>query len=80
MPYTYSNLNEINSIYKTRATTATYDMLYKQALEFTKLFNTQDTHRQVLIAADIVWSYFQDKFATCHCPIFYARPGMVKVR
>ena len=38
MPYTYSNLNEINSIYKTRATTATYDTLYKQALEFTKLF------------------------------------------
>lgn len=26
MPYAYSNLNEINSIYKTRATTATYDM------------------------------------------------------
>jgi hypothetical protein len=76
LPYLYSNLEEINSCHVVRATTiSTYDTLYKQALSFVKLFTTQDKSRQVLIAADVIWSYFQDKFATCHYPSIYAKPG-----
>jgi hypothetical protein len=76
LPYAYANLDEINSCYLARATlSTTYDMLYRQALSFVKLFTTQDNSRQALIAVDIVWSYFQDKFATCHYPSVYARPG-----
>lgn len=75
LPYTYANLDEINSYYHRRTKSATYDTLYQQALSFVKLFVTQDIQRQVLIAADIIWSYFQDKFATCHYPSVYAKPG-----
>ena len=29
-------------------------------------YNDQDKHKLILLAADIIWSYFQDKFSTTH--------------
>ena len=42
------------------------DTLYRKALGIVKLFNDQDEYKQNVIAIDLVWSYFQDKFGTTH--------------
>ena len=62
------------------ATTAPYDTLYQQALEFTKLFNTQDTHRQVLIAVDSVGHVSRINLPHVIILAFMLDLEMVKVR
>jgi hypothetical protein len=42
------------------------DSLYQKSKPIVKKYNDQDDYKLVLIAADIVWSYFQDKFSTTH--------------
>jgi hypothetical protein len=44
----------------------TIDSLFNSALSFIKLYNDQDEHKQILLAADLILSYFQDKFGTTH--------------
>ena len=43
-----------------------FDSLYNRAKYFVQEYNDQDPHKQILLACDIVWSYFQDKFSTTH--------------
>jgi hypothetical protein len=63
-PYEFTT--EELSDYIKRAMKANMGSLYQQAKSIVKLFNDQDDYKQNIIAIDIVWSYFQDKFGTTH--------------
>jgi hypothetical protein len=56
----------------------TIESFYKEALELVKLFTVQDHEKQVIIAANVVGSYFQDKFPTCHYLAVTGKPGSGK--
>src|SRR5918995_3854706 len=64
-PYEFVNIVELSEYVK-RAKSETIDSLYRKALDIVKLFNDQDDYKQSIIAIDLVWSYFQDKFGTTH--------------
>ena len=44
----------------------TIDSLYKKAKSIVRKYNDQDNPKLNLLAIDIFWSYFQDKFGTTH--------------
>ena len=48
--------------YIKRGKTGSIESLFRQALRLVKQYNAQDEHKLILMAMDIVWSYFQDKF------------------
>jgi hypothetical protein len=78
MPYTYdTDIDEANLI-KDQIKNTTLESFYKEVSEFVRLFNVQDKDKQVLIAANIIWSYFQDKFPTCHYLAITGKPGSGK--
>jgi hypothetical protein len=62
-PYEFENIEEVYS-YKERATSETNDSLYRNAKPILAKYKYQDEYRLILLTADIVWSYFQDKFST----------------
>jgi hypothetical protein len=64
-PYEFANLEEI-SIYLKRAKETSIDDLFSNAKSIVRKYNDQDAHKLDLLAADIIWSYFQDKFSTTH--------------
>jgi hypothetical protein len=64
-PYEFVDTTELSD-YVRRAKDEILDSLYRKALDIVKLFNDQDNYKQNIIAVDIVWSYFQDKFGTTH--------------
>jgi hypothetical protein len=64
-PYEFASLEELEE-YLEYAKKRSIDSLFKLALDFIKLYNDQDEHKQILLAADVVLSYFQDKFGTTH--------------
>jgi hypothetical protein len=64
-PYEFINAVELSEYVK-RARNETIDSLYHKASAIVKLFNDQDDYKQSIIAIDLVWSYFQDKFGTTH--------------
>lgn len=64
-PYEFKDKQQLYEYIK-RAKAETIESLYRQALSIVKQYNSQDEYKQVLIATDIVWSYFQDKFGTTH--------------
>ena len=64
-PYEFVDAAELSEYVKI-AKNETIDSLYQKALEIVKLFNDQDNYKQNIIAIDLVWSYFQDKFGTTH--------------
>ncbi len=78
IPYSYdADIDEANLI-KDQIKNTTIESFYKDVLEFVRLFNVQDKNKRVLIAANAVWSYFQDKFPTCHYPTITGKPGSGK--
>jgi hypothetical protein len=78
IPYTYdADIDEANLI-KDQIKNITIESFYKDVLELVKLFNIQDKDKQVLITANIILSYFQDKFPTCHYPAITGKPGSGK--
>ena len=64
-PYEFANIEELDH-YVEYAKKQTIDSLYKVALDFIKKYNDQDECKQILLAVDAVWSYFQDRFGTTH--------------
>ena len=42
------------------------DDLFAKAKSIVRKYNDQDEHKLDLLAADIVWSYLQDRFSTTH--------------
>jgi energy-coupling factor transporter ATP-binding protein EcfA2 len=64
-PYNFANFEEISHLVEV-AKSETIDSLFGQAISIVEKYNDQDEYKLKLIAADIVWSYFQDKFSTTH--------------
>jgi hypothetical protein len=65
IPYEFTDMAELDQ-YLEYAKEQTIDSLFKLALDIVKQYNDQDRHVQILIALDILWTYFQDKFPTTH--------------
>ena len=64
-PYEFTNTEELEQFID-RAKTTTLDSLFTIAKQLVKKYNDQDNQIITLIAADVVWSYFQDLFPTTH--------------
>jgi hypothetical protein len=64
-PYEFVDSQELDEYHK-RAKAETIDSLYQKAKSIVKKYNDQDEYKQNLLAIDIPWSYFQDKFGTTH--------------
>jgi hypothetical protein len=64
-PYEFTSNEELLE-YVRRAKSEKMDSLYQKAKSIVKLFNDQDDYKQNIIAIDLIWSYFQDKFGTTH--------------
>jgi hypothetical protein len=63
--YEFANIEEVQSFVK-QAKSICIDSLYLKAKEFVQEYNEQDYNKTILIATDILFSYFQDKYATTH--------------
>jgi hypothetical protein len=64
-PYEFENIEELYS-YEDRAESETNDSLYRKARHILAKYNDQDDYKLILLSADTIWSYFQDKFSTTH--------------
>ena len=62
-PYEFANIKEVEK-YVDRVKGETVDSLYLKVKSISQKYNDQDEHKIVLLAADSIWSYFQDKFMT----------------
>jgi hypothetical protein len=69
-PYEFANIGEVEFyIERTKSESANVkmiDSLFQMAKSIVGKYNDQDDHVIVLLAADLVWSYFQDRFSTTH--------------
>jgi hypothetical protein len=64
-PYEFLNMNELRR-YRKLADAESFDSILQKAISIVKKYNDQDEYKLKLLAIDIVWSYFQDKFPTTH--------------
>jgi hypothetical protein len=64
-PYEFTNMEEVNSCLK-RSSQESLDSLFQKATFIVKQYNDQDNDIITLLAADTVWTYFQDRFSTTH--------------
>lgn len=64
-PYGFADELELAD-YLRRAKSETIDTLYQKAKTVVKKYTDQDEYKVNLLAIDIVWSYFQDKFGSTH--------------
>lgn len=65
LTYEFADEQELEE-YRMRAKSETKDSLFKKAKSITEKYNDQDNPKLSLLAIDIFWSYFQDKFGTTH--------------
>jgi hypothetical protein len=66
--YEFADMEEVLSFVK-RAKEESIDSLYQRAKTIVKKYNDQDEDKQILLSADIIGSYFQDRFSTTHYDI-----------
>jgi hypothetical protein len=59
IPYEFADSQELLD-YLRRAKAETIDSLYQKAKPIVKKYNDQDEPKLILLATDLVWSYFQD--------------------
>ena len=64
-PYEFVNEEQLQR-YLEIAKHETIDSLYQKAKYIVRKYIDQDEHKLNLLAIDIIWSYFQDKFGTTH--------------
>jgi hypothetical protein len=64
-PYEFTNMQEVETC-KEKCEKETLESLYKKARCIVENYNDQDNSKLSILAVDIVWSYFQDKFSTTH--------------
>jgi hypothetical protein len=76
-PYEFVNIEELDS-YLDRAKEESIDSLFRKAKAIVSKYNDQDEHKLTLLAADIAWSYFQDRFSTTHYTIIVGGNGSGK--
>jgi hypothetical protein len=63
LPYTFTSIKELE-MYLELAKRETLDSLYQVVKSNLQRYINVDEHYLVVIASDIILSYFQDKFAT----------------
>ena len=63
--YEFVDIQEVK-LYGEKAEKECEGSLFDKAKCIVQKYNDQDAHKLILLAADIVWSYFQDKFSTTH--------------
>jgi hypothetical protein len=76
-PIEFENMNEVIS-YLECARKETIDSLYKQSKQIAKNYNDQNGYKIKLLAINMIWVYFQDKFPTTHYDIVLGSPGSGK--
>jgi len=67
IPYEFTGLEELDEYLKyTKNQIRSIDSLFRLVLDIVGLYNDQDRQVLILIALDILWTYFQDRFPTTH--------------
>jgi hypothetical protein len=64
-PYEFSSMENLK-VFVDRVKRETAASLYQKAKFLVSMYNDQDEEIIILIASDVVWSYFQDRFGTTH--------------
>jgi hypothetical protein len=64
-PYEFADMQAVLSFVR-RAKKESIDSLYQRAKTIVKKYNDHDEDEQILLTADFVASYFQDRFSTTH--------------
>jgi len=77
IPYIFESIEELQH-YLERARKETYDTLHFKVKSTFKKYVNAEEHYIVILAADTIYSYFQDKFATVHYNIFVGDNGSGK--
>ena len=77
LPYTFASTEELER-YLQLAKRETFDSLYQHVKSVLRKYVNVDEHYLTVIAADIIYSYFQDKFSTVHYDIFVGDNGSGK--
>jgi hypothetical protein len=77
LPYTFASTKELET-YIELAKRETMDSLYQAVKSNLQRYVNVDEHYLVVMASDIILSYFQDKFATLHYDIFVGDNGSGK--
>jgi hypothetical protein len=76
-PYAFRDMEEIKYFIE-QAQKETIDSLYFKSKSLWKKFVAADEEQIILLAADSVFSYFQDKFVTTHYVMIIGPPGSGK--
>lgn len=63
--YEFATINEVKT-YIERAKKESIGSLYAKAKCIVCKYNDQDSYKLIVLAAEIVWSYFQDLYSTTH--------------
>jgi hypothetical protein len=77
-PYSFDDARELNQFYLPRAREETIDSLYEKIKSMTRLFIDTSEMTLNLISANLLGSYFQDKFSTVHYLIIVGDNGTGK--
>ncbi len=76
-PYSFDSKDELNRYFEL-AKEEDFDSLYSKILTEFKKYVANDEHVQTILAADILYIYFQDAFGTTHYNIFVGNNGSGK--
>ena len=76
-PYEFKNEEELILTYL-QARKENLDSLLSKAQDIVSKFNDQDQHKLTSIASDVIWSYFQDRFATTRYEVLTGGVGSGK--
>lgn len=77
LPYKFESQEELEE-YFTKSKNETYDSLFTRGRNIFKKYLNVPDHTLTVLSADIVYSYFQDKFGTTHYNIFIGENGSGK--
>jgi hypothetical protein len=77
LPYVFESDEELNQ-YITKAKSETFDSLFTKVLTEFKRYVNAPEHVLTILSADIIYSYFQDRFGTTHYNIFIGDNGSGK--
>jgi hypothetical protein len=77
LPYSFESEDELKH-YLEKAKRETFDTLFIKVLTEFKRYVSVDEHVSTILSADIIYSYFQDRFGTTHYNIFIGENGSGK--
>jgi hypothetical protein len=77
LPYIFTSIEELEQ-YLEQAKKQTFDTLHFKVKSIFKKYVNAEEHHIVILSADTIYSYFQDKFSTVHYNIFVGDNGSGK--